>query len=512
MNRKTTVSVVLTLGVVGMVGAWEIGRRTGLTGPTGQATGSAPPPNVLIIVADDLGVDKVGAYLVDVDPGYGERARAMPATPVLDSLAASGVRFTDAWANPACSPTRGTLLTGTFPFRHGVGSPIGKDGAAELGTDETTFAHLAADAGYSSGLFGKWHLGEGEVPDTWTDDDTWEDHLGELVPVDVPAIQLGFNAFRGTRADLQVGDFTGYYDWLRLTAVTKVGSYTVPTGETEYATIATTDAALEWINTQTTPWVASVNYHAPHTPFSLPPEDCGYSVQSELRENLVYRSMVECLDQQIGELLDGIGTLSNTVVIFLGDNGTEAAVAEDLFDDGRGKGTLYESGVRVPFIVADGIDYQAETGQIAPAVARRGLGVVESPGREVADPVHAADVFATIADLLKQSPRAGADSVSMMPLLQDTDGEVREFAYSELFTDTSGTAAFRRGNAKLIVSARAKGGAMCRSRSELYDVLVDRFEVTDLAETEPELLAELQSQLDALIAEVPGHWLDVPEC
>jgi hypothetical protein len=114
-------------------------------------------------------------------------------------------------------------------YHHTPAQPIGMPGAQELSTDETTIAHVAGDAGYSTALFGKWHLGQGELPETWADDETWGDHLGEMVNIDVPAVLLGFNAFRGTRSDLEVGEFSGYFDWLRLTAVAKVGSFTVPT-------------------------------------------------------------------------------------------------------------------------------------------------------------------------------------------------------------------------------------------------------------------------------------------
>jgi arylsulfatase B len=463
-------------------------------------------------VADDLGVDKVGAYLVDVDPGYTDRAKAMPATPVLDSLASAGVRFTDAWANPACSPTRASLITGTYAFRHGVGQPIGMPGAQELSTDETTIAHVAGDAGYSTGLFGKWHLGQGELPETWDDDETWDDHLGEMVNIDVPAVLLGFNAFRGTRSDLEVGEFSGYFDWLRLTAVAKVGSFTVPTSETAYATVETTSAALGWINSQTGPWVASVNYHAPHTPLELPPEDCGYGNQSDLRKNLTHRAMVECLDQQVGELLTGVERLANTVVIFIGDNGTDDRVAEDIFDDGRGKGTLYESGIRIPFIVADGADWLVAEGKSTPAMTRKSPGVVTDPGREVADLVHVTDIYATLQDLTRSTTGGGQDSVSLVPFLEDTDGEIRDFSYSELYNATSGTAAYRDGTLKLLVTARVQDGAWCRARYELYDVLNDRFEQTDLAADQADLVSELKQKLDALVSTEPDAWLDVPDC
>ncbi len=512
MNRKTAVSLVMVVGLAGTVAAWEVGRRSGDTANVGQAIGDNVRPNILIIVADDLGVDKVGAYTIDVDDTYAEEATALPQTPVLDSMAQAGVRFTDGWANPACSPTRATVLTGTWALRHGVGEALGREGSQPLDTDETTLAHVASDANYATGLFGKWHLGEGELPGSWADDESWEEHLGEMVPVDFPTILVGFDAFRGVRSDLEVGYWEGYYDFMTLTSVNRVGSFTVPTAETEYATTATTQAALGWINDQTGPWLASVNYHAPHTPFQLPPSDCGYGDASDLRDALTHKAMVECLDQEIGVLLDGVATLANTVVLFIGDNGTEDRVAQGPFDDERGKGTLYESGIRVPVIAVDGADWMISQGKGTAALTRRSLGVVENPGREVSDLVSVVDLYATVREITGSATGGGEDSVSLMPFLRDTDGTIREFIYSELYSTDSGTAAYRDDDAKLIVWARNQGGEFCRARYELYNVWEDRFEQNDLAPSQPDAVEDMKQKLDALVSSAPGSWLDVPDC
>ena len=106
----------------------------------------------------------------------------------------------------------------------------------------------------------------------------------------------------------------------------------------------------------------------------------------------------------------------------------------------------------------------------------------------------------------------GTDSVSLLPYLEDTDGEIRDFVFSELHNTTSGTAAYRDGVHKLITWGRLQDGAWCRARYELYDVLNDRFEQQDLALSDPDTVEALKQKLDTLVSTEPGSWLDVPDC
>jgi arylsulfatase A-like enzyme len=118
--------------------------------------------NYLVIIADDFGTDKVSSYLDD-DPAYRDDPTVldMPHTPTIDSLATAGARFTQAWANPSCSPTRASLQTGVHAFRHDIGKALNDD---QAGLDPAVWGGqllgtLLADAGYATGYFGKWHLG-----------------------------------------------------------------------------------------------------------------------------------------------------------------------------------------------------------------------------------------------------------------------------------------------------------------------------------------------------------------
>ncbi len=471
--------------------------------------------NVLIVLVDDLGVDKVGAYAADVDPDYAETAEVLPHTPVLDTLAAAGVRFTDAWANAACSPTRASLLTGQVPSRHGVGDPVGREGNPPLDLDVHTYAQLALAADYRTGLFGKWHLGD-LTPAHWAEGETWEDHLDEIVAEEFPANTLGFEAFAGTVADLDIDGREGYYDWLRITASRVGGAVTRPTVSSVYATEQTTQDALQWIARQRSAWVATVTFHAPHAPYQQPPQGCGtvaLDPDERYPSPVIHQAMVECLDQWVGELLDGIGELDRTTVVLLGDNGTSSGVAEGIFDDGRGKGSLYESGVRVPFVVADGADYLAALGVAEHPPQDEGL--VHRPGRQSHALVHARDVYATLSHWLGGEVLAGEDSVSLAPLLDDTAEAVRDLVTSERFNDTAGAMSLRRGDDKLIVWGQRDPdtGLACRKRSELYDLSADRLEYHDLREEAPETYLDLLEELERVLEDHgEDRWLTLDAC
>jgi arylsulfatase A-like enzyme len=478
-----------------------------------QAAGGRAP-NVLLVIADDLGVDKVGAYAADVDETYASTAQYLPETPTLDLLAESGVRFTDAWANPACSPTRASLYTGRYAMRHGVGQAIGRAGADELDLDETTIARVMSDAGYVTGLFGKWHLGEGATPVDWSEDELLEDHLGESLTLEFPTAALGWDLFNGTKADLDITGWEGYYDYMTLVAVPRWGGWVAPSASSDYATQATTATALAWIDKQSTPWFATVAYHAPHTPFQLPPEGCGYDESGEVPTDdaAIYKAMVECMDEQMGVLLDGIVDLQNTVVLFVGDNGTEEKVAEGVFADERGKGTVYESGVRVPLIVADGYDYLTTLGVPGLGAAGAWNSRVSDPNRTVSSPVHVVDLFSTIGALGGGDTSTGVDGENLMPLLANAGSFERGPVLSEVFGSTSGDLALRSGDYKLVVHAILQGETGCRSRYELYNIGNDRLETTDLFRRTTVVAEAMSASLEALISTLPGSWMDIPDC
>lgn len=417
---------------------------------------AAGAENFLIIIVDDLGTRNVGAY---TEGPFGVEGNPPP-TPAIDALAASGVLYRNAWSMPSCSPTRATLLTGRYPFRHGVGLAIALPGDSELDAAEVILPETLADAGYTSALVGKYHLDADLPPD----------------PTD-PNLQ-GFDYYAGNL----FGAVPDYFAWQKTVQGESFDT-------TTYATTDAVDEALGFIRAQDGPWLCVVAFNAAHWPFHAPPGDLftiplsGTPVTEPVDH---YRAMVEAMDTELARLFrdadeDGLeGLLRDTWVIFLADNGTPNAAATELEPAGRIKLTLYEGGINVPFIVA------------GPRIAR--------PGRTRADLVSVADVFATTLDAAGLAPPAGPslDAVSFLPGLLNplAPGARSVVASQSFFADdpSEGFAAARDARYKLISGER---------REAFYDLLLDPDEQTDLlAAGAGELTDKQRAALERLRAEV----------
>ena len=529
MKKKLGLGVVLAGAVLAGVYMLHYAGEQGQRSPTGRAAGTSQAPNILILIADDVGVDKISSYAEDADPDYPNVTQYLPSTPVIDSLAEHGVRFTDAWAAPSCSPTRAMMYTGNYGFRTSIGSPLGKPGQGEMETEDSiTMAEMLSEEGYTSALIGKWHLGWGSNPESWSEGDQWEDHQDSPTETELHPITHGFQSFSGTLGgELDEGDTDyGYTDWLRIVARKCEGCNRTDVAEatetSDYATTVAVDDALNWVDRQSGSWMLTMAFHAPHTPMEAPDSSCTYAEDpgsySPTERPDIFRAMLECLDIHIGELLYDLrdqGELDDTLIVFVGDNGTVTTMAEGPFDDDRGKATTFESGIRVPMIITDGRTWMAGQDDFTRSndwfASPR---FIVDPGTEIADLVHVADVYATVAEVAGADGSSGQDSISLLPLLEDTDGKIREVIYSEMFNPTEGTGnlAIRKGDWKMRVSVNNSRDATCRRDVELYDLSSDRFEQTDLAETETEALSELLGELDDLAATHPDPWFDVDNC
>ena len=347
--------------------------------------------NILLIIADDLGVDSHGLY------GIGS---SVAPTPTIDSLAVQGIRFDRAWSNPVCSPTRATILTGRYSFRTGVGSPVKNHSIT--GT-EYSVADALKSLGYSTAQIGKWHLGKrtSSQPN-----------------------RLGFDHYSG---DLG-GALPDYFNWEK----TEDGATSTVT---TYATTENVDDAIAWIGEQAIqspgkPWFIWLAFNAPHWPYHKPPNvlhsyDYLPGTSSDIDENPVqyYQAMVEAMDTEINRLLNAIDR-SNTNIIFVGDNGTpvEGSVAVPPADPKRVKGTLYQGGVWVPLIISGPI--------------------VNQKNRSNAALVNTTDLFATIIEMAggKVSdlapPGTVIDSVSLLPILTDpAQVDLCQYVFAEQFHD-----------------------------------------------------------------------------
>ncbi|MEH6343849.1 MAG: sulfatase-like hydrolase/transferase [Bermanella sp.] len=352
--------------------------------------------NILLIIADDLGVDNISLY--NEQPDY------MAETPSIDAIANNGVLFRNAWANPMCSPSRASIYTGLHAYNHGVLTPGNS-------TDQEFSAGILTQAGYKTALFGKWHLGGGR-------------HTAE---------QQGFEYFSGTKDNL-----TSYFDWTKEVrnsdgSIDTTQAYT-GNNEQNYATTVTATDAIDWINNQTSPWFATVAFHAGHSPLHVPPnvgnrrdlsgeigEDCDTSGNTNQQ---CFRAMVEVMDHYIGDILDQVDT-SNTVIIFVADNGPAAGTVYQ--QDGtpfirtHSKGTVYEGGINVPLIIGAGENITLNSGE------ENAL-------------IQVQDIFSTVLDIANATSANTVDGQTLRPYLDaNQESNDRTMLYSELFSD-SGTA------------------------------------------------------------------------
>lgn len=398
---------------------------------------AAGQSNVLILVADDVGVDAVGCYAEGVFPAR---------TPTIDKLAASGVLFRNAWAAPICSATRAQILTGRYGYRTGMGHVANEDFALDL--NELTLPEvldLSPQLGIAHAAFGKWHLGNSQV--------------GGLLSPNL----AGWAHFAGTMANLVEPE--DYSHWTRV----ENGSATLVD---DYPTTRIVDDFLAWHAGVLKPWVAYVAFHAAHQPFHEPPAHLHSVDLTNLdpRHHPVpfFRAMVEALDTELGRLLAGLGDdLDRTHILFVGDNGTVRVASVPPFEPSHAKMTPYEGGLNVPLIIA-------------------GPGV-QAPGREVSALVAMPDLFDTALELagidlgsLDGAPER--DGASLTPHLRQLPWAApasRQILYQEYF-GPSGPGPYqldlriaRDGRYKLIRNR-------LKAVDELYDLDLDPFETTNL--------------------------------
>ena len=388
--------------------------------------------NFLVIVADDLGVDGVAVYSRDDLYGHpGEGANPGP-TPHIDQLAAEGVLFRYAYANSQCAPTRAATLTGRHGFRTGIGTP----GGAFLDPAETTLPEILAPS-HATAAIGKWHLGG--------------------IDIDHP-IASGFGYYAGRLANL-----SDYYSWSKTTnSPTTAGS--TQDGFPTYVTTDNADEAIAKISEfGGDPWFIWLAFNAPHPPFHVPPDPLTtVAVDSNSNSKTKFEAAIEAMDTEIGRVLASMpgAVLDQTTIIFLGDNGTPGNVTGPSVDSSRAKETLYEGGIRVPFIVK------------SPRVSS------SDRGAENLALINSTDVFATVAELAGVAASA-EDSVSIIPHLENPAlGTQRRCVYAENFSPNGAgpysdeRRAARNDTYKLIW----RNG----SYEEFFDLAVDPWELNNL--------------------------------
>ena len=334
--------------------------------------------NVLLIIADDLGLDATSGYNI---------GNQKPIMPTLQKLINSGIKFNNVWSNPVCTPTRGTILTGKYGYRTSV---LKVDDA--LSTSEISiFKNLKNNTNYNSAFIGKWHL-SGKPSD--------RNHPNNM----------GIDYYAGILG----GGVSDYFNW----TLSKNGQNSIVN---QYITSFFTDEAINWVNSQNSSWFLCLSYNAPHTPFHLAPTNLhsqgalpSDNVSIEQNPLPYYFSMIEAMDTEIGRLLESIGSdvVNNTTIIFIGDNGTPNQVAQQ-YNPRRVKGTLYKGGINVPMIVS-------------------GNKVTRSSDSDDSL-INTTDLYSTVAELCGIENSNVHDSQSFVDLFNsNSSSNTRDFIYSEL--------------------------------------------------------------------------------
>jgi arylsulfatase A-like enzyme len=462
------------IGAIGVAGVLALGG--------GKPAQAAPPkPNIIFVMLDDVGIDQLSTF--------GNGGVRPPATPNMDLIAQKGVKFTNAWALPECSPSRSAFFTGRFSLRTGVDAVIagGHLPQTYMSQFEATVPRVLAKAGYTSALIGKYHLGNDQDP------------AGNCAPV-----TRGFNVFQGsmtpgpTSVDTTAGgvdpsgsEVCGYYqqkgwgacytapgDSVRCGVITAANSdpgtdpartclqhggifvprkacgVTPPTyadfsrtnayyvwprtnmtgpldplyvnpgsdcGSTidrTYLTDAQGTDGINWWKQQTGPRMLTLSFNAIHTPYQKPPTtlvpdvpDRKSSCSNVAPPRDLLNAMIEGADVEIGRVLASLGLatmgpdgrtlqslhLGNTLLVIIGDNGSQGAATRAPFNIQRSKGTVYQTGIWVPLIVAGPM--------------------VKSRNRSVDAMVNAVDLYQLFGDV------AGIDVKSVVPPSHIIDSE-----------------------------------------------------------------------------------------
>lgn len=372
-------------------------------------------PNILLIIADDLGKDAIKGYT---------EGSIKPNTPNIDAIRTKGLIFNNFWSNPVCSPTRSCMLTGKYGYRTGV-----KGAADVLSQSETSlqkYINTNTNNKYATAVVGKWHLAGSNNsynPET-----------------------LGIDYYSG----IIRGAVTDFYNW----TLSEDG---VTSTQTTYATEALTTTSINWINQQTKPWFMWLAYNAPHTPFHVPPSNMHSqgslpAYTTGMNATPYFMAAIEAMDFQIGRLLSSMSTekRDNTIIIFIGDNGTTNQVAQNPYLSSKVKSTLYQGGVNVPMFIS-------------------GKGVTRT-GTEN-NLIDATDIFSTIAEVAGVNVSQINDSKSFKSLFTSS-ATIRKYQYSEIKDGTDDMWAISNGIYKLIVNAT---GA-----KQMYFLTTDPYEVNNL--------------------------------
>jgi arylsulfatase A-like enzyme len=409
-------------------------------------------PNIIYIIADDLGWKDVGFHGSDIK------------TPNLDKLATGGAKLEQYYAQPMCTPTRAALMTGRYPFRYGLQTlVIPSSYTYGLATDEWLLPQVLKDAGYATAIIGKWHLGHADQK-YWPKQRGFDYQYGPLIG----------------ELDYFTHEQHGVIDWFRDNERVKEEGYTTTLlGNDAVKLIASRDS--------TKPLFLYLSFNAPHTPYQAPQEYLDQYKNIEDPSRRAYAASITAMDDQIGRVLDALDKKKmrdNTLIIFQSDNGGtfnpmfagegDMSKVKIPCDNGpyrNGKGSLYEGGTRVCALAN-------WPGHIKPGTIVDGM-------------IHVVDWLPTLAGLSGASTAKckPLDGLDVWPAISTGAPSPRtEVIYNvEPFR-----AGIREGDWKLIWRTPLP------SAVELYNIAQDPSEKTNLADKYPDKVADLQKRANEL--------------
>lgn len=448
---------------------------TGLR-PSAQTTGVARRPNILLIVTDDQGYGDLGIH-----------GNPKLRTPHLDRLARQSVGFRSFYVSPVCSPTRASLLTGRYNYRTGVVDTY--LGRSLMHSDEMTLAELLSGAGYRTGIFGKWHLGDNyplRAMDQGFQESLTLNGGGIGQPSDPPGGESYFNPL-----------------------LRRNGQWVKTKG---YVSDVLTDATIDFITrNRERPFLGYLAFNAPHTPLEVPPEKYanykamnlrsvdfprkGHPISAKFDADTTSKiyGMVENIDDNVGRVLaalDNLHLAGHTVVIFMTDNGPQ----QPRYNGGmlRLKGTVNDGGIRVPFFV-------------------RWPGRFEA-GRSVDMIAAHIDVTPTVLDMcgVPTPSRVRFDGKSLLPLLE---GRASAWPDRTLFfqwhrgdVPQMARAFAARSQQYKLVQWQGAGESASPSTAapELFDMTADPLEERNISDSMPEVATSLRHKYEAWFKDVTG--------
>ena len=424
----------------------------------GLSLSAQTQPNVVILLADDLGYKDVGCYGGPVK------------TPAIDQLAEVGVRFTDFYSGCAvCSPSRATLLTGRHHIRTGVYSWIHDEGQnSHLLLRERTIAEILKDRGYSTAHIGKWHLGHAYGMDPLSQG--FQDSLSMVGPLYLPEDHPDVvNAKFDTTIDQMIWGIGQY------SATFNEGELFAPD---KYLTDYYTDEALKVIeNNKNRPFFLYLSHWAIHNPLQALRSDVEQMSHMEGHNLQVYSGMIAALDRSVGKVVQKLKELDihgKTLIIFTSDNGGANYIElDDINKPYRGwKISFFEGGIRVPYIVSwpDKIN----------------------PEQTSNSAVHHFDIFSTIASAagIQSSYEVELDGVNLLPYIKN---EKTSQPHQTLFWRSGNHQSVLHGKWKYIISKK-------ENLRWLFDTSVDPVEQNNIIENHPEevrLIEELLVQFNS---------------